>query len=583
MKKYLTYILAVWFATSSCSLDENMYVYIDGDTYIEDAASARTVLYGLYRDMSSLHLYGLNLSIRFDMPTDIAKMDGNTLSNNRDFYYNAHLATNAVVQETWQALYRTIYSANDFIEKTNAAKDRISQTDAQAVAVYVAEARVIRALMYFELVRNWKNVSLITSVAQSRKHASTFMQEKPETVYEFIEQELSEAAKVLPWATADTVRPDNAYMISKASALGLLARVYLTWAGYPMNNESKWELAKNACEEIINSGKHDLLADYEVLWKNSCNSVWDPKESLFEISFYTPTISSLNSNNCSGYIGKWNGVYVVENTSPLVRVDARCRSVATFGAKWPNAENDKRFYLSLADFYYEGTDLVGKNSETNRYYEESEVAGMKRVYGVNYGGQKVTILMARESTLTSNRDPFKNRLFIAKWDLTKYVDPTKHISDGNFSNANWYILRYSDILLMYAEAVNEISGPTDEAYDAVNKVRRRGYGFDWTTTEATVADLPDGLSQTDFRQAIWDERAYELCFEGQRKHDLIRWGIYADTVIETGAALEEWRETFSSYYLPATYTQKGKHELQPIPQRELDLMPLYKQNPNWEK
>ena len=633
MKKYILIVIAALTLFPSCDLDEKFYTYLDADTYITDANTARKVLYGVYRDLGANNLYGQRLSIVYDMPTDVSKVDGTSLTNNRDFCCNAHMATSAWVQDTWQALYSTIYDATDFIERATAACADMGERDKEVTQVYIAEARVIRALMYFELVRNWKNISLITSTEQAKAHASTFYQEDPVKVYEFIEKELSESADILPWSTSDTVRPSTDFMFSKASALGLLARVYVTWAGYPMCDTEKWSAAKTACETIINSGQHDLLEDYEELWDNACNSKWNPKESLMEVSFYSPSISSSASSNNSGMIGKWNGVHVVTNTSPLVRVDARSRVVATFAAYWPNAENDRRFYLSVADYYYEGTDQLGVNDDKSKYYVDSGVANMKKVYQTRGGSTPITIFTARNPlAVTRQKDPFREGLYIAKWDLTKYVDPAKHLSDGNYSNANWYILRYADILLMYAEAINELEGPTKDAYDAVNKVRRRGYGLytasvpepddELPETEmegaagekpsegetggdeitgdeitgddgleeeipeveeiVTEADLPTGLSQEEFRQAVRDERAYELCFEGQRKHDLIRWGIYAETVIQTGEDLVTWnQECPYDHYLGSKYTVKGKHELQPIPQRELDLMPKYNQNPNW--
>lgn len=584
MKKEIIAIIAAAVLVPSCSLDENLYTYIDESTYITDAASARNVLFGLYRNLCSLDLYGDRLSIVYDLPTDIAKVDGNSLVNNRDFCCNAHTASNSWVQNTWRYAYNTIYNANDFMEKVASARSRIPEDDQAAVDVYVAEARVIRALMYFELVRNWENISLFTTTAQSRLHPSTFRQEDPETVYGFIETELREAAEVLPWATEDNIRTDNSFMISKGSALGLLARVYVTWAGYPLLDTDKWTDAKEVCEEIITSGKHGLLADYEELWRNACNSVWNPTESLFEISFYSPMISSSGANNCSGYIGKWNGVYVVTNTSPLVRVDARYRAVTTFAARWPDIENDRRFYLSMADYYYEGTDKLGYSEEDNRWYEESGIDGIRKVYRVGYGRYKVDFTDANSPVgETLAKDAYKDGLYVAKWDLTKYQAAGDQLSDGNLSNAHWYLIRYSDVLLMYAEAVNEISGPTSEAYNAVNMVRRRGYGLDVNSTEPTIADLATGMGQEEFRQAIRDERAYELCFEGQRKQDLIRWGIYYDTIVQTGIDLDNWRSQFYDNYLAATYTIEGRHELQPIPQRELDLMPLYEQNTGWKE
>ena len=262
---------------------------------------------------------------------------------------------------------------------------------------------------------------------------------------------------------------------------------------------------------------------------------------------------------------------------------------------------------------------------------------MKKVYKTRGGSTPITIdKVNTPSAMTSQKDAFRDGFYVAKYDLTKYVDPSRHVSDGNYSNANWYILRYADVLLMYAESLNELYGPTQDAYDAVNMVRRRAYGLykaaekvqtpekeenvesegstdvensedvdpdggveggiDGDVAEdgevvpeepeviTTVADLPTGMSQEEFRQAIRQERAYELCFEGNRKQDLIRWGIYAESIVQTGRALNKWNpECPTDYYLSEKYTVKGKHELQPIPQRELDLMPEFEQNPNWGK
>lgn len=607
MKKYIISILTALIFLPSCSLDEKLFTYVPEKDYITNAQSARTVLYGLYRNLCNQTLYGCNLSMAFDMPTDLTKADGFQLVGGRVFTCNAHDPSFATVENTWEYLYKTIFNANDFIEKVSAADELLSEQDKKVVAVYVAEARVIRALMYFELVRNWKNITLITTTEQSRQLSSTYVQDKPEDVYSFIERELTNAAEVLPWAKADNLRPDNAYMVSKASALGLLARVYVTWAGYPMNGgEQMWQNAKSTCEIIMNSGYHDLLEDYEALWDNSCNAKWDPTESLFEISFYSPTISSSAALNSSGLIGKWNGVYNLTNTTPLVRVDARERAVTTFASKWPDKVNDKRFYLSMADFYYEGTDSLGYIVKDNSkvWYEDSGIEGVRKVYKTD-SGKKVDFLKADVIGANSySLNAFIDGLYIAKWDLMKYVAKSNQMSDGNYSNANWYILRYSDVLLMFAEAENELNGPTQAAYDAINAVRRRGYGLYKTSVnkeqevtpepvpgestksdvdDVTIADLSIGLSQEDFRQAVWDERAYELCFEGNRKQDLIRWGIYAKTIKATGDALVKWgqKEQFREYYLAEKYTIEGKHELQPIPQREMDLLPLYRQNPNW--
>lgn len=152
------------------------------------------------------------------------------------------------------------------------------------------------------------------------------------------------------------------------------------------------------------------------------------------------------------------------------------------------------------------------------------------------------------------------------------------------SNINWYVLRYADVLLLYAEAMNEWKqGPTPDAYAAANMVRRRGYGLPLDAS-SNLADLPAGLDMNGFREAIHQERAFELAFEGHRKLDLIRWGVYYETVKATAVDLGLWWESAGSpRYVVAQpgYTTKGKHELYPIPQRDMDLMSQFEQNPNW--
>ena len=115
---------------------------------------------------------------------------------------------------------------------------------------------------------------------------------------------------------------------------------------------------------------------------------------------------------------------------------------------------------------------------------------MRKVYKTRGGTTPITLdKVSSPMSTTSQKDAFRDGFYVAKYDLTKYVDPSRHLSDGNYSNANWYILRYADVLLMYAEAINEISGPTQEAYDAINKVRRRAYGM-YVAAEEEEEELP---------------------------------------------------------------------------------------------
>jgi hypothetical protein len=132
------------------------------------------------------------------------------------------------------------------------------------------------------------------------------------------------------------------------------------------------------------------------------------------------------------------------------------------------------------------------------------------------------------------------------------------------------MLRYSDVLLMLAEAENEATGPTTLAHECLNLVRRRAGLLD-----TTIA------SQDDFRTEVRNERARELCFEGLRKPDLIRWGIFVQTMQEVA---DEFKAHATSTYNYATQNAANvtdRHLLYPIPLSEMSLNKKMVQNPNW--
>ena len=270
-----------------------------------------------------------------------------------------------------------------------------------------------------------------------------------------------------------------------------------------------------------------------------------------EVSFYTSVISG---GDAVGRIGKWNGVQSEQISTDYIRISAYWTVVPPFISKWIQKEpNDKRLDLSYADYTYNAKKemvMIGKGFEN---------------------------AMATE-TSSSERKAFNGKLYVAKWDLIKYVE--NHLSDANYTNTNWYLLRYSDVLLLYAEAINELNkAPNDDAYAALNMVRRRGFGLD-VNTPSDEADVQAGLDYETFSKALRDERGWEMVGEGHRRQDLIRWGIYYETVIDTYLEYNSWYSSGYKYYLGGQYTKKNKHELLPIPQREVDLCG-YKQNPGW--
>lgn len=552
MKKFIYYIgfLALCLLPAACSLEEESNTEVEKNKYMNDAKEAQDVLLGVYRSTIEEGMYGYHLSIYFSMGTDISQVEGSSTENFRILPTNAYPTTQAEVQTSWASLYAGIYNANDFLERISVKMESYNETDKKLATIYIAEARALRALYYFELVRRWGNIPLMTSTTMSNQHPSTFVQADPVDVYKFIEEDLLYACDILPYATEDSYRTSNDYRFSKGAALGLLAKVYATWAGYPIQDTSKWEAAAKTARIVIESGKHDLLENYEQLWKNTCNGIWDPTESLIEISFYSPTYSG--NSDPVGRIGKWNGVKTTTQQGRSGSCAGNVKVVHTFVLDWREQGDDLRRDLSVAN-YQHGSSPSNGDPILKDY-----------------------ILYANTEADDANpekRQKEKQNYTPAKWDIQKYMENIPFINNDK-STVNWYVLRYADVLLLYAEALNEWKGaPTTDAYAAINKVRKRGYGND-------NHKLPEGLNQAAFRKAIQKERAYELAFEGHRRLDLIRWGIYSETIQETYNELKNWWP--SANYVVYDYTEKGKHELMPIPQREMDLCTQFDQNPGWK-
>lgn len=553
-------LVAVATTLFSCSLSEISYNEIDQNKYMNNAKEAESVLQGIYSNLAKEEMYGYYFSIYFTLPSDEAKVEGSSLANFRNVPNNSYTSTESSIEKGWQAMYRAIYSANDFIERLSIKKADFSETEVKAAEVYIAEARALRALFYFELVRWYGNVPLMTSTSQSGQHPSTFVQADPKDVYAFIEKDLTEAIKVLPYADSDDVRASSDYRFSKGAAMGLLAKVYATWAGYPLNDTSKWKKAEEVAGNLIAGGHHALLPKFRTLWENTANGIWDPAESLIEVSFYSPTITGIAANDASGRIGKWNGVTAAVGEIRNLKAAGNWKVIPMFGQTWKGNDKDLRFEMSIADYQYKAEKGKVPISDAVSYRE----------------------VMTDAYTASSNqRKAFCSALTPAKWDTEVYTKPGSELSNTDYSNVNWYILRYADVLLLYAEAANEVGGPTSDAIAAVNMVRRRGFGLPVDEASA-AADLPEGLTKESFREVIHNERAWELAFEGHRRQDLTRWGIYCRTVLDTYRKYADWFEDGPTYFKAGEYTIVGKNELLPIPQHELDLCPKFKQNPKWE-
>ena len=166
---YFIVALAMCVLPCSCSLEEETSTEIEKRNYLNNASEAENVLLGVYRTNVEDAMYAYHLSILFIMGTDIAQVEGSTTENWRIIPTNAFPTTQSEIQQTWAALYKGIYRANDFLEQISRKINTYNNTDKQRATIYIAEARALRAMYYFELVRRFGNIVLMRTTTESNQ------------------------------------------------------------------------------------------------------------------------------------------------------------------------------------------------------------------------------------------------------------------------------------------------------------------------------------------------------------------------------------------------------------------------------
>ncbi|TKG95749.1 RagB/SusD family nutrient uptake outer membrane protein [Puteibacter caeruleilacunae] len=538
MKRFIYGIMAIWMlALPSCQsdlLEENPKSFLTPENFYQSSSDAFAGLMGIYALISDKTLYGSYLSQESYLGTDIAYYRKNSGGLH---YYANHLMTNTSgnLQTTWQQAYKTIYACNLYIESIT-EKAPIAEDEKNR---FIAEATFIRGLVYFELARIYGGIPLITSITPVSE--LQIPRNTLEEVYKQVETDLLFAKQHLPWITemSDGDHP----RASKNAVLGILTRVYITMAGNPLNDQSKWAAASATAKELIDLGYHNLHDNYNQVWLNVKDDVYDLHESIWEIGY---TAGDLGNN-----LGTFNGIP---------------------SSKGPNGEESKtvgggysfvKSTLTMRKYYGEDGNGYDKNLPDSRYHWNCVAYKLD-------GTNKPTL---KDGEIVEQ----------SEWALTKF---RKNSSNGayhyNKNGLNWVVLRYADILLMYAEAENELNGAgrSAEANQALTTIRQRALrtiNEDGSFVQANDQPIEEAnynydystMDQETFRQFIRDERARELAGEGVRRWDLVRWGILYETVKSLDGVE------------PKGYCWKNiqpYHVLFPIPQQEIDLNPMLKQN-----
>lgn len=373
--------------------------------------------------------------------------------------------------------------------------------DADLKARIIAEAKFLRAFYYDKINTVFNGVPLILTIPDVEEH-SQLPRNTYEEVLEQIMKDLNEAVEVLPVSYP----AEEQGRATKGAALALKARILLQNRDY--------EQVIQITEQIFALGEYELFSDYNGLFRkaNEGNS-----EIIFDVRFHAPEITNsydiiLAQFSTQAPLQGLVDVYQMIDGKPITKSDL-------YDPGNPYNQRDPRFEQTIL---YLGAPWRGRTA--------IEVD----LHQTGYTFRKFTEYNAEtEGTI---------------------VD----------SDVNYIVIRYADVLLMYAEAANEINGPTQAVYDALNAIRSR------PTVE--MPHLPSGMNQGQMREMIRLERRIELAGEQSYFYDIRRWGTIEDEM--TGPIYNHNGEV-----IQVRSFDPARDYLWPIPYEEIDLNPNLEQNP----
>ncbi len=455
----------------ACSIDEDPRSLLTPDEFFQEDRDAQSSVDAIYGHINSgTSVYARHHWLINGLVSDLGTYRGSD-PNLSALATLGHTASNEVIWELWQGLYQAIYAANFAIE--NIPKVPIPDEEKTE---FMAEARLLRAMFYFDLVRYFGAVPILEKAHLTSEQLTAESRSPIDSVYSFIEHDLTYAFENLP-ARHDPGRP------TLYTAAGLLAKFYLT--------QRNFSRAAQASRLVIQSGIYDLQPDYADLFtvRHQNNA-----EILFSANFNISDGAPMN-------------IYLLPRT-----LHGRSRILPTAS-----------------------------------FFEDFDAKDRR---------ESVTVLRSIKND--------QGQAMQIEPHLSKYWD---EISEPRAmpTAVDLPLLRYADILLLHAEALNELrNGSSTEALNAINSVRNRAR-FDGSVEQATLPPL-NSMGRNDFRQAILDERKRELSWEGHRWFDLVRF---------------DQLKTLTEAAKPDV-TVEAKHHLFPIPQKELQLNPsLGSQNPGY--
>ena len=506
-----TLVGAILLGTAGCSdfLTEEAPSNLTPDSFYTIPDHAEAALASVYADLRFMGggagIFSSNWQL-LEALTGTSTTETAQNSDLNNLYGLVHDGNTAHVVNYWNGLYRVIAQANQVIEKVPPITP---MPEAQKKKI-LGEARFLRASAYFMAVQLWGDIPLITAPQTAASEDFLPARTPQEEVYKLIVDDLIAAeAAGLAWM-------DVSGRANLAAVKAQLARVYLTMAGFPLKKgASHYKLAADKAAEVItyanaNPGSINLFTSYEDVHKESTEN---RVEHLFMLQYNT-----LVAGN------------PMENFYPNFKPVTFSGPGGT-GSSVPTSA----FYKS-----YEDGDLRAKDQEGYFY----------TTYFTNGNGARFEL-----------GAPYVFKHFNRTSSGTSGVAGTRQ------NNLNVPQIRYAEVLLIFAEAQNELGSPTQAAYDAFKRIRDRA--------KLTTPGL-ETYNQNSFREAVWKERWHELCYEQITWFDMVRLRkVFNENT-------KKFDEFVGHVNLSSNRPLENKHLLLPIPKQELLNNPNLKtQNPGY--
>lgn len=496
------------FAFSSCSdyLDVEPNSGFTQEYVFGSVNEMRSAINGIYSRMTETNLYGQQIATGFNPNTDVEMSAvGSDVPNVNGSDIACYEPTQywSSLNGTWNSMYQTINWANDVLEGIESSplfdKDNLGANP--EVAQMYGEAKCLRAVIYLDAIRIWGDVVFRTKSSDASQNFQVGVTDRNEILTYLID----ELKVVEPYMSYAADMEEGVERASREFCQGLIGLLAMNRGGWTLRPDTDnpqnighmeraddymayYDTAIEYLGKVVNEGKHDLKQSFEDLWYNECN--WRTAADD-DILFSIPMLKGKSGVHASRV-----GVEIAE------------------GSDYGRASQN----LNLCVTYFYS-------------FDHDDLRRDVTCCPVKYDEDLNQELILRRDEIA--------KWAPGKWSKLKMESPLGSGSfDGTGVNYTW--MRFADVLLLYAEALNEKhNGPTEEAREALKRVRRRAFNSEkWGEKVDQYADRL--ASHDEFFQAIMDERAWEFGGEGIRKFDLARWNKYNEVIYNLYHTLKDW-------------------------------------------